>query len=203
MEPMHLYHSPFEAYPFLSDAADDLRCDFELLTDEMTSRTGLLHAQMPAKAVGLRAELLWVGEMIYHINPTLRTHLSVTPEECTHLQALAQRLKTECEGRCALFVLPQGCEAACTAHLLRVQGKCLVRLLYRHARQGHEVPPMLFDLANLLSGYFFYLALHLNALAGVDEIPYESRNYKPRTAVQRDADEEQETAAMLGDAGTQ
>ena len=44
--------------------------------------------------------------------------------------------------------------------------------------QGHDVPDRLLDLANLLSGYFFYLALKLNALAGVDEIPYTSRNYK-------------------------
>lgn len=70
-----------------------------------------------------------------------------------------------------------GCEAACTAHLLRVQGKQLVRLLYRHCEQGHTVPPMLFDLANLLSGYFFFLALKLNELEGVDEVPYVSRNY--------------------------
>ena len=54
----------------------------------------------------------------------------------------------------------------------------LVRLIYRHARQGHAVPPALLDIANLLSGYFFQLALKLNALAGVEEIPYASRNYK-------------------------
>lgn len=40
---MELYRSPYEAYPFLSDESDDLRCDFELLTDAMSSRTGLLY----------------------------------------------------------------------------------------------------------------------------------------------------------------
>ncbi len=29
---MALYRSPYEAYPFLCDADDDLRCDFELAT---------------------------------------------------------------------------------------------------------------------------------------------------------------------------
>ena len=38
----------------------------------------------------------------------------------------------------------------------------------------------LLDLANLLSGYFFYLALHLNEVEGVDEVPYVSRNYPAR-----------------------
>lgn len=42
---MELYRSPYEAYPFLCDSAEVLRCDFELLTDEMASRTGLLRAQ--------------------------------------------------------------------------------------------------------------------------------------------------------------
>lgn len=172
---MEVYHSPYEAYPFLSDAGDDLRCDFELLTDQMASRTGLLRAQVQNEA--LREELLWVCALIYHINPTLRTRLTVTAEERDKLFAMANRLKEECGGRCALFVLTQGCEAACTAHLLRVEGKCLVRLLYRHSQQGHPVPPMLLDLANLLSGYFFYLALKLNEMADVPEIPYVSRNY--------------------------
>ena len=28
---MKLYRSPYEAYPFLSDADGDLRCDYEIL----------------------------------------------------------------------------------------------------------------------------------------------------------------------------
>ena len=41
-----VYRSPYEAYPFLSDSSEDLRCDFELLTDEISSKTGLLLAHM-------------------------------------------------------------------------------------------------------------------------------------------------------------
>ena len=84
---MSLYRSPYEAYPFLCDAGEDLRCDFELLTDEMASRTGLLRAQVKDEA--LKAELLWVCELIYHMNPTLRTRLTVTEEECARLLELA------------------------------------------------------------------------------------------------------------------
>lgn len=175
---MSLYRSPYEEYPFLCDRSDDLRCDFELLTDEMASRTGLLRAQV--KDAALRDELLWICELIYHINPTLRTRLTVTEQETQRLFEVASRLKTQERARCKLFVLTQGCEAACTAHLLRVQGKQLVRLIYRWIGKGGSVPDRLLDLANLLSGYFFYLALRLNELEGVDEIPYESRNYPAR-----------------------
>ena len=170
---MALYHSPYEAYPFLSDGGSDLRCDFELLTDEMASMTGLLRAQVADEA--LQAELFGICALIYNINPTLRTHFTVTEEEVSALKAAVDRLQGESQVRG--FVLPQGCEAACTAHLLRVKGKCLVRLLYRHMESGHEAPPALVDVCNLLSGYFFLLALKLNALAGVPEETYISRNY--------------------------
>lgn len=171
-----LYRSPCEAYPFLSDPSDDLRCDFELLTDELASLTGALAARLADQA--LSAELLWVCELVYHLNPTLRTFLSVTQQEYDRLRAAVDRLQAALPPTTG-FVLPAGCPAACDAHLLRVRAKQLVRLLYHHAHQGHTVPPLLLDVTNLLSGYFFLLALTLNAAAAVPEIPFVSRNYPP------------------------
>lgn len=165
------YRSPHEAYPFLSDPAQDLRCDFELLTDEIASKTGLLRSLVPEEEI--REELLWVCEAVYHFNPTLRTDLRLTPAEMECLERMTQRLKQETGNRS--FVLPVGTTSACIAHALRVQAKVLVRLMYAAAESGLEVPPAAFDFANLLCGYFFHLALHLNAAAGVAEIPFESR----------------------------
>lgn len=172
---MELYRSPYEAYPFLSDSPDDLRCDFELMTDEMASRVGLLRAKVADEE--LRDELLWICELIYHMNPALRTPLKVTEAEKERLFSASERLRGQCGSRCGRFVVTQGSECGCIAHILRVQGKELVRLIYRHMYQGHSVDERLVDLANLLSGYFFYLALRLNADAGVDEIDFISRNY--------------------------
>lgn len=179
-----VYRSPYEAYPFLSDAPDDLRCDFEILTDELASGTGLLRAhflaftqQHTCAESALCDELNWICEIIYHINPTLRTRLTVTSDECKHLHAAVDRLTEQTKDRCNKFVLPTGGALACEAHVLRVKAKKLVRLIYRHIASGHEVPDLLLDVANLLSGYFFLLALHLNDLEGVEEIPFVSRNY--------------------------
>lgn len=172
---MELYHSPWEAYPYLSDAPEDLRCDFELLTDEIASRTGLLRAQI--SDAELQEELLRICELVYHANPTLRTRFTIRSEEFQWLADALERLRRQSEGRCTRFVLPQGCPAACTAHILRVQCKNLVRLLYHHAHQGHPVESSLLDLANLLSGYFFLLALVLNAQTGQDEVDFISRNF--------------------------
>ncbi len=171
---MAIYRSPYEAYPFLSDTDDDLRCDFELATDELASAAGLLRSQVTEPA--LSEELLWICELIYHMNPALRTSLTVTEEETLRLAEMVDRLQKE--STVHGFVLPCGCQSACTAHLLRVKAKCLVRFLYRYLQRGHEVPDRLLDLCNLLSGYFFLLALKLNVLEGVEEHSYRSRNYR-------------------------
>ncbi len=171
---MAVYRSPYEAYPFLCDADEDLRCDFELLTDELASGAGLLRSQIGEPA--LADELLWVCELIYHMNPTLRTSFTVTEEEMARLAAAVERLQAE--SSIHGFVLPCGCQCACAAHLLRVKAKCLVRLLYRYLQRGGSVPNGLLDLANLLSGYFFLLALKCNAMEGIEEHVYHSRNYR-------------------------
>ncbi len=171
---MDKYRSPYEAYPFLADEDQDLRCDFEILTDRMSSLTGLLAAKCPAR----REELLRVDELIYHFNPSLRTFFSIRDEETAWLAALTQSLAEEVSGRCERFVLPAGSERACIAHLARVDGKSLVRLLYRARQRGVKFSDAVLDFANLLSGYFFQLALWLNQQDGVAEIPFISRNYR-------------------------
>lgn len=170
---MKLYRSPYEAYPFLSDDDGDLRCDFEILTDQISSTTGLLAALCPER----REELLKLDELIYHANPTLRTFMSVAPEEIAWLKERTEALQEETKGLCERFVLPAGTPRACVAHILRTDGKRLVRMLYRHARRGGKVEEALFDFANLVSGYFFLLALQLNHADGFEEVPFVSRNY--------------------------
>lgn len=171
-----IYRSKYEAYPFLSDASDDLRCDFEIFTDEITSHIGLLKSLV--KDEGIQRELLTICELVYHINPSIRTFASVTEDELNWLEDCTNRIYEEVKGRCNKFVLPQGCESAAHAHIIRVKCKALVRMLYRYNYSGNEVPNILFDFANLLSGYFFNLALRLNDLNGVEEIEFRSRNYK-------------------------
>jgi len=169
---MSVYRSPYEAYPFLADARDDLRCDFEIATDKISSLIGLLASLCPEH----REELLQVDELVYHANPTLRTFFSVTREEILWLKSRTDALQEETEGLCTRFVLPAGTGRACISHLLRTEGKALVRMLYRHMENGGKVENELLDFANLISGYFFLLALKLNHEDGFEEIPFVSRN---------------------------
>jgi len=172
----NIYRSKYEAYPFLSDSSDDLRCDFEIYTDELTSHIGLLKSLV--KDEKLNKQLLKIGEIVYHINPSLRTKVMVTEDELKWLEDCTTELWEEVNYRCDKFVLPQGSESASHAHILRSKFKGLVRMLYRYNYAGNEVDDILFDFANLLSGYFFNLSLKLNEISDVEEIEFISRNYK-------------------------
>lgn len=165
----------FCAYPFLYDDGEDLKCDYEIFTDEITSRIGLLRALIKDEA--LRDELTKTGELMYHMNSSLRTRTGVYEEELQWLNECYKRYKKEMKGRYERFVLPQGCVAAAEAHIIRSCCKKLVRLIHRHSENGNEVDPILFEFANLFSDYFFLLALKLNAMEGIEEIQFVSRSY--------------------------
>lgn len=171
-----IYRSKYEAYPFLCDDTHDLKCDFEIFTDEIACQIGLLRSMV--KEDYIQEELLKICELVYHMNPSLRTFVSLSEEELKWLESSVLKLKKETEGRCDKFVLNQGCESACRSHIIRTKFKALVRMLYRYMQQGNEVPDILLDFANLFSGYFFYLALLLNKINGINEIEFMSRNYK-------------------------
>ena len=178
--------SKYLAYSFLYDDASDLRCDFELLSDEIASMIGLVRsllgeAERAAKP-DLADELLTVNELMYHINPSLRTKVMVTEDELAWLLEKTDRLNAGAREGLPLgdrftFVVPQGGTAAAVSHLIRCRCKMLVRLLSRYRQQGHRVEDLLFDFTNVYSGYFYSLAIWLNKVNSTPEIPFKSRVY--------------------------
>jgi cob(I)alamin adenosyltransferase len=186
------------SYTFLYEDSGDLRCDFEIFTDEISSMIGLLRSLV--KDESLRDDLTRANGLMYHINPSLRTRVAVTGEELAWLDGKTEALRAELQGGSAerggaspagggprpensgpakgpRFVLPQGCAAASLAHVIRNRCKALVRLLSRHRQQGHKTEEILFDFINLFSGYFFFLALKLNRDSGIEELEFKSRVY--------------------------
>lgn len=168
--------SKYLAYPFLYDNSEDLRCDYEIFTDEISSTIGLLRAFV--KDEDLKNELTKINELMYHMNASLRTKVTVTEEELLWVESRTKAYQEEIKDRVNKFVIPQGSVAGSYAHIIRTKCKALVRLLHRHKEQGNIVNEILFDFANLFSGYFFILALKLNKDENVDESEFISRNYK-------------------------
>ncbi len=164
------------AYPFLYDKSSDLRCDFEILTDEISSMIGLLRSFVGDTY--LRDDLSKINEIMYHINPSIRTKTTVIEEELQWLDEKFNLIQEEVKDRFNKFVLPQGNTQAGYCHVIRSKCKSLVRLLSRYKEQGNNVDDILFDFINLYSGYFFVLALKFNKDSNIEETEFISRNYK-------------------------
>ena len=178
--------SKYLAYCFLYDDAADLKCDFEILSDEISSMIGLMRALLDDtdRAAGpeLAEDLCKINELMYHINPSLRTKVMVSAEELEWLYQKTQALQNAVEepgpgNGGIVFVIPQGCTQAAYSHVIRSKCKTLVRLLSRYRQQGNTVDEILFDFVNLYSGYFYFLALWFNKTHGVEERPFVSRVY--------------------------
>lgn len=163
------------AYPFLYDDPNDLKCDFEILTDEFASMIGLLRAFVNQNY--LRDELQKINELVYHLNPSLRTFVSVTQDDLDWVYERYIFYKNENENLVKRFVIPQGgiCSGYC--HVILSKFKYVVRLLYRHKQNGNEFDNILFNFFNLLSGYFFALAIKFNKDEGIAEKEFISKNY--------------------------
>jgi len=174
------------AYTFLYDDSADLRCDFEILTDEISSMIGLLRSLLDEtdkkSDPELEENLCKINELMYHINPSLRTTITVSEKELewlllkiNELQKIIEQ-KPTAEKNQAFFV-PQGCTQAAYSHVIRNRCKALVRLLSRYQQQGNTVIEILFDFINLYSGYFYFLSLWFNKNHGIEERSFISRVY--------------------------
>ncbi|HCC38114.1 MAG TPA: ATP--cob(I)alamin adenosyltransferase, partial [Treponema sp.] len=93
--------SKYLAYSFLYDDAADLKCDFEILTDEISSMIGLARSLLDDNdknaAPELADDLQKINELMYHINPSLRTKVTVTAEELEWLDRKTRDLQTAVE----------------------------------------------------------------------------------------------------------
>jgi len=178
--------SEYLAYPFLYDDAADLKCDFEIMTDEISSMIGLLRSLLNDKdrkaCSDMEEDLSKINELMYHINPSLRTKVTVTAEELEWLHKKTEGLQKAVEeelpkSKGPSFFIPQGCTSAALSHVIRTKSKVLVRLLSRYKQQGNQADDILFDFINLYSGYFYFLAMWFNKTHGTEEHPFVSRNY--------------------------
>lgn len=162
------------SYPFLYEKKKIV--EFELLTDEIASYLAL--AISYTKDQELKQELLRINELVYHLNPCVRTKTTLEPHELAWLYSRYQAYEYVTKDRESLFVLPGGSTLASTLHILRTKSKHLVRLLHLITEEGTIVDESLFDFTNVLANYFFVVAMYANKLESINEIPFVSRVYK-------------------------
>jgi cob(I)alamin adenosyltransferase len=167
-------------YPFMYEKS--LKCDFEILTDELCRQIGGILAVMPAEFPELVAELEALQPLVYHLNGSIRGKCALAETDLTWLRECYVRHRDACEGAISGFVLPRGSEPVSQLNAASSGAKKAIRLMVRlHDEEGVEIPGVLHRFCNVLCNYLFTLTLVINKARGEKEIPFESESYRVRT----------------------
>jgi ATP:cob(I)alamin adenosyltransferase len=161
-------------YPFIYE--DSPVCDFEIATDELCSRVGLI---LTLELDPLSRDILSrVQPNIYHLNGSVRGKLAIDEEQLQELYDDYNCLREKLDGGFKGFVLPGGHRSSAELHLCRTQAKKVVRALVAIEHSGKKTPaPVLFRYANLLANVMYALASYTNFVQQVQEVEFVSRSY--------------------------
>lgn len=164
-------------YTFIREAKSTV--DFEIKADALAVQIGYA-ASLTKEIVTVHEDLLYLLEMVYHLNGSVRGKLAIHDEDLRRLDDMYDfymaKIK-DVKEKAGLFVLPQGSTAACVIHGCRNHALQTVRALHKISLEK-DVPEILFNYANLLGNLFFAMAMYVNKELKVEEIPYVSKSYK-------------------------
>ena len=158
-------------YPFLYE--ESKKVEFEILTDKLSSQLGF--AASLAKG-NFKNELLYVCELVYHLNGSIRGKQAITENHVSFLVARYSFYEDETKDGLR-FVVPAGSSLASSLHIARSIGKEVVRKMYLVSKEDAKVEQVLFDFANMVSNYCFMAAIYANKINGINEIEFNSKSY--------------------------
>ncbi|WP_297521907.1 hypothetical protein [uncultured Clostridium sp.] len=159
------------SYPFLNE--DFGSVDHEVLSDYLSSVIGkILSMNTP-----LYDDTFWLMEMSLHLNGSVRGKLAVMDEDIEKGLSIMDKYRELTKERVNGFVLPTGCALACEYHIARGEAKKVCRNLYVMKNKGIKFDNILIDFANLMTNVLFVMAVEINRLNDVDEIPFVSKSY--------------------------
>ncbi|MGL4450271.1 MAG: hypothetical protein ACRCTZ_03640 [Sarcina sp.] len=159
------------SYPFLNEEFGSV--DHEVMSDFLSSIIGrILSIGTP-----LYDETYWLMEMSLHLNGSVRGKLAVTKDDIKKGLSIMDKYKKLNKERLNGFVLPTGCRLACEYHIARGEAKKVCRNLYLMKNKGIKFDDILIDFANLMTNLLFVMAIEINRLEGMSEIPFISKSY--------------------------
>ena len=152
-------------------------CDYEILTDGLSSYFGL------TLAIAIKEDypkdisdiLEWLTEMSLHMNGSLRGKLAVEAQDLDKLYEMYYFYKDKIDIRG--FTLPTGSHLSCQVNILRYKTKELVRLLNKIDKAQGQVPQILFSFSNLLANFLYVLSCYINILDKFDNKVFVSKSY--------------------------
>lgn len=173
MRPVSKDHGEI-CYPFIYE--DSPVCDFEIASDELCSRVGLvLTLELDDVCRDILSRL---QPNVYHLNGSVRGKLAIDETQLQELYQDYNALREKLDGGFKGFVLPGGHRTSAELHLCRTQAKKVVRALVAIEHSGKRSPaPILFRYANLLANVMYALASYTNRVQQVQEVEFVSRSY--------------------------
>lgn len=167
----------YSCYPFMREKS--CLVDYEIRTDSLTTKIGLVfpYLREDERYDEILQDLLIIQPLAYHANGSVRGKLAITEEDLRWLSNRYDQYVHYCGEAIKQFLLPQGCMVASLLHVCRSEAKKSYRALHKVSEE-REVPDILFQFLGLLANVFFVMAVYANQLAGIEEIPFESKSYK-------------------------
>ena len=165
----------FICYTYMREKS--MKVDYEVLSDALTVSIGMVlpYLQLESEQE-VKADLRRMQEITYHANGSVRGMMAITEEDITWL---SERYDTYCArvgDKIKHFVIPQGCLGAMHLHQVRNDAKLVYRTLH-HVNKEEKVNELIFKFIGLLSNVAAVLALYINELNGIEEIPFHTKSY--------------------------
>lgn len=150
--------------------------DYEIRTDSLTTSVGAVFAHLTEKEQMVIDDLRVIQPLCYHVNGSVRGQLAITEADLHWLSDRYDYYVQQTGDITKQFVLPQGNGAASALHIARSDAKKSYRALHKVSAE-REVPDILFNFLGLLANVCFVLAVYVNQINGIQEIPFESKSY--------------------------
>lgn len=163
------------SYPFIYE--ESALCDFEILTDELCTVTGLAVSACEELDQDIRAILERLQPMLFDLNGSVRGRCAISEASLDLGKQWLWQLRREQLDKTMTFVLPRGDGVVVNLHYCRSLSKKATRALVRVDLEGIEVPDTLPRYCNLLTNLYFEMAQVINQRRGVIQPPYKSSNY--------------------------
>ncbi|MGN7476258.1 hypothetical protein ACTHOQ_00270 [Solibacillus silvestris] len=153
------------------------KVDYELLSDCLTVSIGMVLPYLVKETEqSVKEDLMKMQELVYHANGSVRGMLAITEQDIEWLSGRYDHYCGLVGEKTKHFVIPQGCLGAIHLHQVRNDAKLVYRALH-HCNKEEPVPQLIFKFTGILSNIAAVLALYVNELNGVEEIPFHTKSY--------------------------
>ncbi|MBD3108716.1 hypothetical protein IEO70_10085 [Bacillus sp. AGMB 02131] len=164
----------YSSYPFMREKS--CLVDYEIRTDSLTTSVGAVFCYLTEKEQIVLEDLRVIQEMCYHANGSVRGKLAINEEDLRWLSGRYDEYVRLTGETTKQFVLPQGNEAASALHSARSDAKKSYRALHKVSEE-REVPEILFSYLGLIANVLFAMAVYVNQVNEIEEIPFISKSY--------------------------